>query len=256
MWVRLDDDSPHHPKFRKAGIEAYALFVAGLCYCNKYLTNGIIEEDAVATLIPNLTERKARELASKLTSNSVRGKEPSWIQEGGHYRVHDFENYQPSREAVEAEREAARERMRRARRSLDVRQNFARSSDPVRPTPSRPVPSRPENKSERDLGAEFQIWFAAYPRHDGEVPAQHAWVACRQLPPLEEVLAALEAQKATGDADPNFWRKPAKYIDEFGWRDKPLPPKKHRHSADSRRLAGAHVAGREKKPNPFRDAED
>ena len=51
-----------------------------------------------------------------------------------------------------------------------------------------------------------------------------AWLAAGDaLPPLPEVLAALEAQKGA-NADPRYWRKAERYVRELGWRDQPVPP--------------------------------
>jgi len=94
MWVRLDDGMAHHPKFVQSGPEAMALFVAGLCYCNRYRTDGLIPKLVLPCLLPGLSEQRAIELALRLATNARR---PSWIDVGDHYRVHDYEVYQPTR---------------------------------------------------------------------------------------------------------------------------------------------------------------
>jgi hypothetical protein len=93
MWVRLDDGMAHHPKFVQAGHEALALFVAGLGYCNRYRTDGLIPKLVLPSLLPGLSEHRAMELAMRLATNAAR---PSWIDAGDHYRVHDYEVYQPT----------------------------------------------------------------------------------------------------------------------------------------------------------------
>jgi hypothetical protein len=104
MWVRLDDGMAHHPKFVRSGPEALALFVAGLCYCNRYQTDGLIPKLVLPSLLPGLSEHRAIELALRLATNAAR---PSWIDVGDHFRVHDFEDYQPLR--AEVRREASRD---------------------------------------------------------------------------------------------------------------------------------------------------
>jgi len=123
MWVRLDDSIPYHPKFVRAGPEAFGLFVAGLCYCNRYETNGLIPKLAVPSLMPGMTGRHAMELAKRLAANDP--KNPSWVDEGEHYRVHDYELYQLAhdelREQLKRDQAAARKRRQRAReRDLGV----------------------------------------------------------------------------------------------------------------------------------------
>ncbi len=101
--------------------------------------------------------------------------------------------------------------------------------------PSRPVLCKQEfsiapargtqpREGERDLGGEFRVWFAAYPRQEGAAPARRAWLAAGdELPPLPETLAALAAQQAA-NPEPRYWRKAERYVRELGWRDQPLPP--------------------------------
>jgi hypothetical protein len=114
MWVRLDDSIANHPKFVRAGPEAFGLFVAGLCYCNRYETDGLIPKLAVPSLLPGITGRRAMELAKRLAANDPK---PSWVDEGDHYRVHDYELYQLPRDQVreQVKREMAAERKRRQR---------------------------------------------------------------------------------------------------------------------------------------------
>lgn len=203
-WAKIDDAAPHHPKFIAAGWEAFGLWVAGLCYCNRWLTDGLVPKVAVPGLLPGLSPKKAHELAVRLTTNSVRpGGNPSWIDEGDHYRVHDFESYQPTKAEVEAARAAARNRQRRHRSgrshgvtesvtdgvanpvtvgevpeaspqelggtSNEVREAYStRHGPPARPDPSRPVPdSHPHAQGaradEHSLREAADAIVAAYP---------------------------------------------------------------------------------------------
>lgn len=41
-WVRLDDEFGEHPKIAALSDSALALFVTGLAYCNRNLTDGFI----------------------------------------------------------------------------------------------------------------------------------------------------------------------------------------------------------------------
>jgi hypothetical protein len=100
MWVRLDDGMAHHPKFVSSGPEAMALWVAGLCYCNRYRTRGLIPKLVVPSLLPGLSQQRATELALRLATNAAR---PSWIEAGDHFRVHDYEEYQPGRDEAGGE---------------------------------------------------------------------------------------------------------------------------------------------------------
>jgi|ERR1041385_6463733 hypothetical protein len=150
MWVKLDDGICSHPKILAAGPLAAWQFVAGLCYCATYLTDGLIEDSAVAALVPNQTRTISRRCADRLVRAGL------WHREEGGWRVHDYHAYQPTADKVRAERLAAAHRMRTIRSGevrpnsngseADVRANFNGSSGEVRkkfarssPSPSRPV---------------------------------------------------------------------------------------------------------------------
>ncbi|HVT58001.1 MAG TPA: hypothetical protein VHR45_06355, partial [Thermoanaerobaculia bacterium] len=75
---------------------------------------------------------------------------------------------------------------------------------PARPAPSSRELSNAPARAERDLAAEFEAWFAAYPRQEGESRAQLAWMAERELPPLGVLLERLATQK-TAKPQANFW---------------------------------------------------
>lgn len=100
VWIRIDDQIAHHPKFMAAGPVAAWLWVCGNGYCNKYLTDGFIPEAALPTLgaVTN-----AGKWADKLVEAGL------WKREAGGYRVHDFHDYNPSAKDV---------REKRAKRSL------------------------------------------------------------------------------------------------------------------------------------------
>ncbi len=126
-WMRIDDQFPDHPKVMAAGPLAGWLFVCGLGYCARQLTDGFIPEAQVRKLAD--LKNAGRE-AQRLVDAGL------WERVDGGYQVHDYLDYQPSAEKVLGDRSAAQERMRR-RRSENVRPNIERSSHS--PTPTRPV---------------------------------------------------------------------------------------------------------------------
>src|SRR3990167_2964612 len=74
-WVRLDEEFPDHPKIVSAGPLAAWLYVAGLCYCNRLLTNGFIPEDQISRLIavPEASPfwKNSRQFRKKAARNQV-----------------------------------------------------------------------------------------------------------------------------------------------------------------------------------------
>jgi hypothetical protein len=95
VWIRIDDQIAHHPKFFEAGPIASWLWVCGNGYCNKYLTDGFIPESALKALgnVPHIG-RHAEALV----------KVGLWDRAAGGFRVHDFHDYNPSAEAVREKR--------------------------------------------------------------------------------------------------------------------------------------------------------
>lgn len=94
-WVRLADDFYDHPKLLAAGPTAGWLWVCGLAYCNRYLTDGFLPSAAVTRLAD--IENPHR-LAARLVDIGL------WESVDGGYRVHDYRDYQPTAETVRTDR--------------------------------------------------------------------------------------------------------------------------------------------------------
>lgn len=92
-WVKLDDNFPDHPKITQAGPLAGWLFVCGLAYCNRLLTDGYIPAGQVRKLA-DVDDPLA--LAGRLVDAGL------WEVADGGYRVHDYLDYQPSREKAQS----------------------------------------------------------------------------------------------------------------------------------------------------------
>lgn len=99
-WVRLEPNTPTHPKVIRVGIAGFGLFVAGLCYANHYLTDGFIPAAALPAVFPGVHGRRIVALSVSLVEAGL------WeVAEGG-WRIHDFHHYQPSAALARAEQAA------------------------------------------------------------------------------------------------------------------------------------------------------
>lgn len=99
-WVKLDDQFAQHPKIMAAGPVAAWLHVSALCYCAKYLTDGAIPERALSTLIDTTeVEANVKQLASHLVDVGL------WNRSENGYEIHDYLDFNPTREEVLATRE-------------------------------------------------------------------------------------------------------------------------------------------------------
>lgn len=106
-WFRVDDDAGTHPKLLAAGDSAVGLWVRAGAYSARYLTEGHITRRALRTL--GGTQRQVQRLLDARL----------WVvdPDGDGWRFWQWEDRQPTREDVEADRAAARERARRYRAS-------------------------------------------------------------------------------------------------------------------------------------------
>jgi len=101
-WFRLEDSFHSHPKVIKAGNEAIGLYVRCGTYAAQHLTDGFIPEHVVLLY-------GSRALADVLVRAGL------WRRTRGGWRMPDYLDYNPSREAVEKERRARAERQARWR---------------------------------------------------------------------------------------------------------------------------------------------
>lgn len=149
-WFKVDDGFHGHPKVVEVGLEAVGLWTLAGSWCAKYLTDGFVPDKTVTRL--GGTHDQAKELVVA----------DLWSGETGGYQFKDWEDYQPLKADVEAERAAAQERMRKVRASRKgVRANETRTdaepmenngegSPEVRVTPSQsqslPIPTSSSTK--------------------------------------------------------------------------------------------------------------
>lgn len=131
-WAKFDDQFTDHPKVQSVGPMAELLAMRAVIYSARYETDGLIREAALQRLTLGITAPK-RQIEALLRENL-------WEKCSEGWRIHDFLDYHPSREDREAERQAARERMRnvranKTRSSGEVQEQFAKRSpypDPTR----------------------------------------------------------------------------------------------------------------------------
>lgn len=133
-WVKLDDNFPGNDKVLGLGADAFRLYVEALCHCGRNLTDGFVSTAALARLWHPAA-------ASELVEACL------WAAVDGGHEVNDYLSYNPSREQVEAERAAARERQSRRRsRGMSRRDTTRDSQGDSRRESHDPVPTRPDHE--------------------------------------------------------------------------------------------------------------
>ena len=185
-WVKTDDGAPEHLKLREAGTAGYALWSAGLAFCNRNLTDGRIDKRLLADVWRPIGETfKHTVAAARLVAQGL------W-HEPGHtctskmcpantelsqrldrtenaYTIHDYFEYQRSKREVIAGREATAKRVSRHReRKLiadatgsvtNAERNAAGNAVTLAVGNATPVPDPVPDPilSERDLGGPLTI---------------------------------------------------------------------------------------------------
>jgi hypothetical protein len=106
-WVKVDDQFFRNPKVMSAGRDARDLYLVGLCYCAQSLTDGFIPRAALRVLGAEAEIDEAQSGADRLVKVGL------WELAAEGYMVHDYLEYQPTKERVLATREVRAEAGRR-----------------------------------------------------------------------------------------------------------------------------------------------
>jgi hypothetical protein len=133
-WIKVDDHFDEHPKFAKAGPLGIAMWLAGLAYCNRNLTDGFVPWGIARSLLaweflkPHPEDASREMIWTVDVGRGMHGEQVTcefviellvdaglWEDVPGGYRVHDFDDYQPSKAEVLAEREKVRGRVTKCR---------------------------------------------------------------------------------------------------------------------------------------------
>lgn len=154
-WVKLDDRFPSHRKIALLSDRAFRLHVAAICWCSENLTDGRIT-DRELTLITRIRGVKAT--AKQLEDAGV------WDRVEGGWVIHDYLDFNPSRDQVLAERKKNAERQERFRQR--------KNGKPVPPDgPDAPSSNGVSNGVTRIAETHDGDTTAARRRHDGDTTA-------------------------------------------------------------------------------------
>lgn len=100
-FLNIDDNFADHPKIDNLSDGAFRLHVAGLLYAAKQMTDGYIP----ATRVPRLIRTYRPKLLAEVMAGRL------WLPADAGYTIHDYLDWNRSREQIEADRE----RIRKAR---------------------------------------------------------------------------------------------------------------------------------------------
>lgn len=167
-WVRIDEDFAQHPKVARAGPLAMALQVAGLCYCNRNLTDGFVPWATAQTLLAWQTIDDEARIHTIARTCGMSGDDVTtgwvidqlvaagmWEPVAGGYLIHDYGDYQPSKADVEADREQKREAGRLGGQARAKQRGKRRAKQSAKHPPKRP-PKHPLSNGQAERLAEGQ----------------------------------------------------------------------------------------------------
>lgn len=131
-WVRIDENAMDHPKFLALSDGAWRLWCEGLSYCQKHLTDGVLEVSALR----GFRYYSPAKMKALLTPRQE-GAQALWRQlDADTIHVHDYLDWNDSRADVLLARQQAQERRRRYR---DKRAAGDASQDADRTRPETPT---------------------------------------------------------------------------------------------------------------------
>lgn len=110
-WFRLDDQVTEHPKTAGLSCEAWTLWVHGLAYCSRNLTDGEIPKAILPRLSP---VRRVKKATAELIAADL------WSEEGARILVTNYVKWQRSKSQIESDKSAAKERQKRSRTRRDA----------------------------------------------------------------------------------------------------------------------------------------
>lgn len=109
-WAKIDDNIFFNPKVFVISPEAKLLYIGGIVYASRFMTDGQIT-DADLPKLARMTGMQSNSiLVSELVSSEL------WHETADGYQINDYLEYNPSREHVESVREKRREAGRKGGR--------------------------------------------------------------------------------------------------------------------------------------------
>jgi hypothetical protein len=110
---RLHEEAAGEDKLLIISDAAWRMWGMGLIYCQKNLTDGFIDERAIE--LWGVKAKPWRRVADELCREQVKGRAPLWERVDGGYKVHDYLQWNDSKEEILQARQGAKDRIARFR---------------------------------------------------------------------------------------------------------------------------------------------
>jgi hypothetical protein len=150
-YMRVEENAMDSPKFIAIGDRAWRLWCEGGTYCQKHLTDGLIPLKALRGF-----RYYSKAAFAELCAVNVPEKGPLWHLDGESVRVHDYLDWNDTREKVLANRKAGKDRLERWRKEQAAKRGPTPPHETRYETP-RDVASKrngtEQNKKDKSTGA-------------------------------------------------------------------------------------------------------
>lgn len=221
-YIQLHDAYPEHPKTAARSAEAFRAHISAICYAHRRQTDGF-----VPLAVAQAFGRKGlRELVQAGMLLEV---------EGG-YQVHDYDQWNETREEIEA---------RRIRNKNAAHSRWDSETDATRMRDASRLQSPPRVDVDA-LGSgsvglvvqepqprnqvSFDEFWAIYPKRKGKGAARKRWEEAVKKVPAPVLLAATRRYADDPNLpDEEFIPWPQKWLREERWNDDPEPERSNGH---------------------------
>ena len=244
-WLKIDDNAPHHHKMLAAGDVACWLWLCGLAYCQRHMSDGLIPQGAIRFL----GCAGWKQAVAKLVDAGL------WEDElplG--YRVHNFLKWNDSAEHRLARTEKSEQRVAKYRQKKRECNSVTVACQSrignTTPTPQ-PQPLPTPLPKDQELRARFAALWAVYPRKVGKEAAFSEFAKIAPDGSLVEVMVgAVERQRQSPQwlkdggqfiPHPRTWLKQGRWQDDVDLAEpiaKPMTEfERERHERHQRAIA-------------------
>lgn len=233
-WFRLDDNFHSHRKVTKAG-DAIALWACAASWASQQLTDGWVPDYVIRNWSEHPESHAKRlEQVGLWEAGTHEGESGWWF--------HDWLDRNPSRQQVEATRDATRERQKKWREASPSRVTDAvtdtvsnavtdtvTNTAPSLPVPSLVLPSEElQNQETKTPPAApsargFDEFWSVYPRREARKAALTAYKRALRSSQHAEILAGARRYRDDPNRVPSFTAHASTWLNQGRWADDPLP---------------------------------
>jgi hypothetical protein len=193
-WIKLDDGFPTNPKILPLSDSAFRLYIEGLCYSGKYLTDGLLNE----VIVRRLGDPK------ELVEAGI------WEEVEGGYLIINYTEYQTPKAEVEKKREQSRERNERYRTRV-TNASLTHTDNRIQNT--------------ENINNYWDEFWKIYPLKVGKGAALKAFEKAVKRATPEEIIAGAQRYAKDPNRDPGYTAHAATWLNADRWGDSLLPPK-------------------------------